>query len=202
MQPHNDPSRIKSVLRPALREQVDYWLARIMPAASKGFAVYSCLREAANPTPSALIFVDPPSRIGPRTMDLPDTWVRRQNYAACLDAMGLFFHAQGLRSGIPAERPSIELPVVRIADRDFAVAFSFPGVVGTKIPCAGLEVHVLEAVLKTLDGNETALLAAEANAGDLPSRALRTEESWSIFPDGSFLGMIERKRHSFKYLLA
>jgi hypothetical protein len=125
-QTSNDPTKVKSILRSALIGQVDYWMTRIVPAATKGFAVYSCFRESGMAATSTLIFVGPPAQVGSEPMDVPEAWVRRHNYAAWLYVMGLDLAASSLRSNELRDATAVELPIIQIARRRFAVSNLFP----------------------------------------------------------------------------
>ncbi len=191
-QPANDPTPIKSTLKAALTGQVDYWMTRITPPASKGFALYSCLRETGNAVPSALIFVDPPEEPILEPVELPQDQVRRRNYAAWLMAMGLFETARALLQPRRDGLRQIELPVIRIGERRFAVTvqYYFPPYKHWGLG-AGLEVSVLEAISAALSGEDGPLLAYDVSFPDGPDMAASEIESGSIFPDGSYFGTFD-----------
>lgn len=188
-QDNNDPTKIKSKLKNALEGQVDYWMARIVPSAKKGFAVYSCLRERSSPVPSALIFVDPPEASTFDGIRLPEASVRRQNYAAWLAAMGLRDPATRLRENRVFEAGSYSFIVAEIEGRHFAFArnFEYPfWPHGFFAP--GIEVNALKAISSALRGEDGALLALESLNSRRVDREDRDSLSYSIFPDGTFLG--------------
>ena len=187
----NDPTPIKSTLKVALTGQVDYWMSRITPAASKGFAVYSCLRESGNPVPSALIFVDPPEQSIRQPIEFPEGQVRRRNYAAWLTLMGLNETARNLLQPDRRARTEIQLPVIQIGPQRFGVSIQFsPHKMGRWL-CAGLDVHALEAIGTALDNDEGPLLAYDGATADGLTLSAAGEEFGSVFPDGSYLGWFD-----------
>lgn len=187
----NHPSRIKSVLKNALEDQVDYWMSKIVPSATKGFAVYSCLREAGNPTHSALIFVDPPIKTDPDPIEFSETWVRRRNYAAWMRVMGFDQTAAALRDGATDGRQSVVLPVVTIGGRRFAMSGFFPQGKWGPWLCTGLEISAMTAIGRSLRGDDTDLMAIEEPPSTDGTTAPLADRNWSIFPDGSFFGLVD-----------
>ncbi|GBQ23292.1 hypothetical protein AA12717_1447 [Gluconacetobacter sacchari DSM 12717] len=187
-QPTNDPTLIKSILKAALTSQVDYWMTRLTPPASKGFALYSCLRETGNAIPSALIFVDPPEQPTHQPVDIPQDQVRRRNYAAWLTAMGLTETARALLQPSRDGRRAIELPLFQIGPRQFAVAVQSYSHDGERWLGMGLDVSVLNAISAALGGEDGPLLAYERLFTDGLDMAMAEIESGSIFPDGSYFG--------------
>ena len=190
-QADNHPSRIKSVLKNALEDQVDYWMSKVIPSATKGFAVYSCLREAGNSTPSALIFVDPPIKTDPDPIELPEAWVRRRNYAAWMRAMGFDQTATALREGARDDRRSAALPVITIEGRRFAMSNFFRQDKWGRWLCTGLDVSVMTAIGRSLRGDDTDLMAIEGTPSTDSVKASLADRNWSIFPDGSFFGLVD-----------
>ncbi|WP_156394167.1 hypothetical protein [Methylobacterium sp. Leaf94] len=187
----NDPTKVKSVLKSALVDQVDYWMARIVPAATKGFAVYSCFRESGAGDTSTLIYVDPPAQVGSEPIDVPEAWVRRHNYASWLYVMGFDLAASSLRRNELRDAIPITLPIIQIAGRRFAVSSLFPQVTSKRWLCVGLDVRAMKAIVEALAGNEGSLLEygreeLEDSTSDRPAR-----QDYSIFPDGSFFGLFD-----------
>ncbi len=179
------PSPIKSTLKAALTEQVDYWMTRISPAASKGYAVYSCLRESGNPVPTALIFVDPPKQRIRQPIEFPRGHVRRRNYAAWLRLMGLTETADNLSRTNMHERLQTILPVIRVGTRRFGVVVQYSLEKHGRWLAIGLDVEALKAIGSSLNDDDGPLLAYnEAPAGD---------QFGSIFADGSYLGLIDER---------
>lgn len=204
----NNPIAVKGKLRPALMKQVEPWMPRINPAALKGFAVHSALRER-GAAPSAIAFVDP-EEDGPAGE--ASNSVRRKNYAAWLAVMGIRGGADRLRGtqGEDELDPTpAELIVAEVGGREYALIsvdeVVFPPVVikerwpyhrptnafgdSRLVPhlfAIGLEIEGARAVQKALQGNDQALLAYRPNMdGEEPA-----DEPRSIFPDGTFFGLI------------
>lgn len=186
----NDPSKIKSTLKAALTKQVDYWMDKIAPVATDGYAVYSCLREEGDPTPSALIFVDPPSRPGSDPIKIPKDWVRRQNYSAWLRVMGFEVAAENLRHGIRERTVKTEFLVVNAEGREFAVPLHQPGPYYKDSQVVGLEVHVLRSLSGYLSGDTDYLdIEGSDTFPEIDFTEVGAEyRSGSVFPDGSYLG--------------
>ena len=185
-QPANEPSPIKAILKDALTSQVDFWMTRITPPASKGFALYSCLRETGNAVPSALIFVDPPEQPAHQPIEIPQVQVRRRNYAAWLMAMGLAETARALLEPSGDGRREIELPLIQIGSRKFAVAVQPSAHIRSRWLGTGLEVSVVKAISAALGGDNGPLLAYDGL-----DAAMSEIETGSIFPDGSYLGTFD-----------
>lgn len=188
-QKENDPTAIKSVLKGALKTQVDPWMNYLEPPPSNGYVVYSCLRENSW-APSALSVVDPSGNDGELAdVSFGSEQVMRENYGAWLRVMGLHQAAERLTRtpGAPAEE-AIEVQPV---DTDFliyehggrkfaAVAepyrwFLYPSIVG-------IDLTVLRAISTSIETPEQSL--AEQIV-DLPEQIDVPQESVSIFPDGS-----------------
>lgn len=188
-QDDNDPSKVKSKLKNALEGQVDYWMGKIKPNAQKGFAVYSCFRELSSPVPSALIFVDPPEGPSDDIIPLSEASVRRQNYAAWLEAMDLRDAADRLRGIRAAEHISYQFVVLEIRGERFAFYDKFDELFWEcRFFIAGIELRALKAVGEALQGEEGALLNLEALQYDGLGEDRETFVPYSIFPDGTFLG--------------
>lgn len=181
----NDPTPIKSTLKAALTKQVDYWMTRVTPPASKGFALYSCLREADNAVPSALIFVDPPQQPIRQPVEIPQSEVRRRNYAAWLSGMGLIETARKLQKPDRDSRKGIEFPVFQIGTRLFACTVESASFNEGRWLAKGLEVSAIKAISAALGGDNDLLLAYEG-LDVAPSEI----DSGSAFPDGSYFGEI------------
>ncbi|MCW4578856.1 hypothetical protein, partial [Gluconacetobacter entanii] len=164
----------------------DYWMSRITPPASKGFALYSCLRATGNATPSAVIFVDPPEQPTRQPVEIPHDQVRRRNYAAWLRAMGLTETAQALLESNRDGRREIRLPLIQIGPFQFACTVSSGSNNAERWLGMGLEVSVLNAISAALDGKNGPLLAYDGL--DI---AMEEIEFGSIFPDGSYFGMLD-----------
>lgn len=169
-------------------DQVNPWMRKVTPPASKGYAVYSCVRETANSTPSALAFVDPPEQSGGFPIALPSTWVRCRNYSAWLAAMGFVSAARRLRADSESKPESVELMTARIEGRVFGLVDigwdSKIGVVGI-----GMEVNALNAISAAITGSDKELMAYRAETVVWVGEG--GERSNSIFPDGTFLGVVD-----------
>lgn len=182
----NDPIPIKSTLKAALTKQVDYWMMRVTPSASKGFVLYSCLRESGNPVPSALIFVDPPEQPIREPVEIPQSEVRRRNYAAWLSGMGLIETARMLLEPDRDGRRGIVLPIFQIGTRLFACTVESASFYEGRWLAKGLEVCALKAVSAAVGGDNAELIAYSGL-----DEAAREIAFGSIFPDGSYLGELD-----------
>lgn len=202
-QKENDPTAIKSVLKGALKAQVDPWMGYLQPPPSNGYVVYSCLRENSW-APSALSVVDPNGEDGD-TVDLPFSreQVMRENYGAWLRAMGLPRAAERLMrlpgvavgEGFEEQPVENEFLVFEHEGRSFGVSAGPYGWVRYflwDLPVVGVDLSVLKAISAAI---ETPSLALTNLLVDLPSQVDAPQESASIFPDGSFLGL-HNSRHS------
>lgn len=190
----NKCSPVKTVLKQALEKQVDPWMGVVSPSPSKGYAVYSCLREVGNSTPSAIVFVDPPERKGVVQVEFPNNWVRRQNYAAWLRVMGLRDAANRLRvggSGLLSDKgPSpVKFRRAQVHGRDFALLTSldrpqdFPD---TRF-AVGIDLEALQMVSATIQGSSGAL----ADFVPKPAPRFEGEPPLSILPDGTLFGLVK-----------
>lgn len=204
----NNPIAVKGKLRPALMKQVEPWMPRINPAALKGFAVHSALRER-GAAPSAIAFVDPE---GDGPAGEVSSFVRRENYAAWLAVMGIRGGADRLRGTQFTDEfdpTPVELLLAEIGGRKYALVIIdelvFRPIAMKKRPphqtpkisfgdshlvphlfAIGLEIEGARAVQKALQGNDEALLAYRPDTdGEVPTDVLR-----SIFPDGTLFGLV------------
>lgn len=192
--PNNDPSRVKSKLKNALQKQVDPWMQVLTPSPQKGYAVYSCLREVGNSTPSALIYVDPPEERGDFQFELPPDWVRRNNYAAWLRLMELDDAARRLlpsSTGLDAksEPKSEQLRICEVGGRVFALANLGRRAHTRRIYfTAGIEVGALEAICSAIRGDASQLLEYQA----MPTLDVERPSSLqaSVLGDGTFFGAV------------
>lgn len=187
-------SPVKTTLKNALEEQVIPWMSIIHPSPSKGYAVYSCMRETGNPTGSAIIFVDPPSSKGEFRIELPGDWARRRNYAAWLKVMGAWGAAERLE-GLPTlevgsqARRRTNFRIAKISGREFAIVPSLqrPALFKNMRFAIGMEVAALKAVEAAIDGSTDALLAYEASGATDIDPAIPL----SILGDGTIFGVID-----------
>lgn len=193
----NDPTAIKSVLKGALKAQVDPWMGYLQPPPNNGYVVYSCLRENSW-APSALSVVDPSGEDG-RSADVPfdREQVVRENYGAWLRAMGLPQVAERLRrppdaaaeKGIEEQPVETEFLVFEHEGRSFAVRSQpyhrvlYPF---SDFRLVGVDLSVLKAISTAIETPGVAITELLLN---LPSPVDAPQESASIFPDGSVLGL-------------
>ena len=106
--PEDSPNTAKKGLSKGL-EQLKLWQSHISPSPAFCFAIGAYLREEhdRHPDPSLLAVVDPEKDDeGLRTLEFPDDWVRRGNYAAWMRGMGLSRSADLLAYGRNLELPA------------------------------------------------------------------------------------------------
>lgn len=186
----NDCSPVKAILKAALEQQVDPTMRMFSPSPSKGFAVYSCLRESGNLTPSSIIFVDPPEQDGEFPLNVSPDTVRRQNYAGWLKAMGLHAAATRLISAQEGIEGKVEeLLVTKIGDHSFAFVERglYPKRYLCNHPVFGIEVNALKAVSKTLEGTTDALLEHQP----LSIEEVKLQRHKSVMSDGTLFGFLD-----------
>lgn len=201
----NDPTAIKSVLKSALKAQVEPWMGYLQPPPSNGYVVYSCLRENSW-APSALSVVDPNGEeIESANVPFSREQVIRENYGAWLRAMGLQQAAERLirlpnatvAEDFEAHPVETEFLVYEHGGRDFAVPIDPYGWLPRPVldaPALGIDLSVLTAISTAI---ETPSLALAELLVDLPQQVNPRQEPASIFPDGSILGLISpRHLHS------
>lgn len=202
---YDDPST-KGDLAHAL-SQLAAWSEVISPSPKKCYGIGTYLREEGDTNdPSLVAFVDPEGQENPnlRAARLPADLIRRCNYAAWLAGMGLISSGIALRDHRRKTPEAVSLPVVRIMNRDFAVAtlgwklsldhdvyfawwhepFSFIER-GRSALVMGLELDTLRSVEQAIHNPSGLDLLRLDNQGLL---ALRTETdniNWSVMPDGS-----------------
>lgn len=196
----NEPSRVKSIFKKALETQVNPWMPRVNPSATKSFVISTYLREKPDPAadPSALVFVDPSRDGGNGDIVLSREAVCRENYAAWLSAMGLVDEANRLRQRQIEGHEKSLFVVYNIAGLPFAFPIDVvfpsrllfdchPGVethVGHM--SAGIHLDALYALRDAAAGDEEALLRYPA---PMSTRSNSNDDyAYSIFPDGTFLG--------------
>lgn len=197
----NDPTAIKSLLKGALKAQVDPWMGYLQPPPSNGYVIYSCLRENSW-APSALSVVDPNGEDG-MSADVPFSCeqVIRENYGAWLRAMGLPQAAErlirprgaALPDGIEEQPVAVEFLVYEHEGRNFAVCterYDWPSYPYWHLPVMGIDLSVLEAISTAIETPDRTLIQLLVN---LPSPADALQESISIFPDGSALGWLGKR---------
>ncbi|WP_226689197.1 hypothetical protein [Ruegeria arenilitoris] len=185
----NNPSKVKQVLKPALEKQVAPWLSAVSPPATKGYATYSCFREASSNTQSALFFVDPPGDESAIGMKLPPSWVLRRNYSAWLAAMGMIDTAQQLIGADITESRSLDLDLVTIRDRAFVVTRFHPEISEMEDIYVGIDLSIFSLIRDTINGSEDALLGFERVESELDD--FRMPQNGSLMSDGTFFGSVD-----------
>jgi hypothetical protein len=128
--PDGDSPTYKTDLQFALR-QLAAWVPRLDPQPKEWYAIGTYLREQsdASPDPSLVAYVvdgygdDPPAKSG--AVPIPDDGVRRGNYSSWIDGMGFPDAAAALRNRRRYDGPGVNIPVVDVAGRRFAVVPQF-----------------------------------------------------------------------------
>ncbi len=209
---------IKPDLRKAL-QQLAETKPLISPQPTKTYAVGTYLREEddTHDEGSLIAFVDPEGQDHAElTVDLPQDWVRRGNYAAWLLGMGFTEAANALRNGVVREGLRVALPLKQIARHDYAYVITGVGLNSRNLqhflqdPLNHLPHHWADWFLFALDRREVelniiglrvdvldrvsaALTTAEPNPllGVEPEFAIETSQfNGSVMPDGSMCGVI------------
>ncbi len=206
VEPGSGPN-IKRKLQEAIRELS----ASRRLVHQKSYAIATCLREVDDThiEPSLVAFVDPDRAGG--TDEYDSDWVRRQNYAAWLDRMGLFAAASDLRSRRrPTGERSFALPTIQLAERRFAVAVTsirpksvlstqpfrpgpWPLADGLVLDVAGIEIENLRVIERALaDRSATALFEIQPwRSNGAPSVDELEGFRGSALSDGTLLGEID-----------
>lgn len=193
----NDPTSIKSVLKRALKAQIDPWMGYLQPVPSNGYVVYACLREKAW-APSALFVVDPDGeQSAAADVHFPPDQVMRENYRAWLQAMGLVEAAERLvRPAVRSEvRQPAEVPflIFNVDGRDYAFReeqFAWLPFRRWHAPAIGIDLLALQAISKAIEAPEVGLAEMLEN---LPAQGSDRQDAPSIFPDGSIFGPLDLK---------
>lgn len=196
--PTDDPSQIKTLLRNGLVKQVRPWL-KLAPA-DKGFVVATYLREPKQ-SPSTMVFVDP-SRKGnhkKESMNISDESIRRENYASWLYALGLIEEGDRLRSGVTEKLNEVDFAVFTVGNFQIAVpalnvcpmfwTHKVGPYVGQKPHVPGLQLEVLEAISALAHGEREQFLRYQ---GIEVTLAQQSEDNYSLLPDGTFFGNVDR----------
>ncbi|MGO7153202.1 hypothetical protein [Rhizobium leguminosarum] len=196
----NDPTKVKSILKLALERQVKPWLGMISPPATKGFATLTCIRGISQLEDSALIFVDPPGQGGDDPTPLEKSWVRRRNYAAWLDVMGLRDSATLLLNVTDRTPRLAQLPVFRVGEFEVAAVPSWDPLGAFDFIGSGIEVSTLRRLQATLFGDERELLefqgiarlpSSESSFFDgVPVLDFGSQPDGSMMPDGTYFGTL------------
>ena len=183
----NDPSKVKSVLKKALHEQVRPWLKRVAPPVSKGFATYTCIREESCVENSAIIFVDPPGSKSTEPFEISRSWVRRNNYAAWLAAMGLPAPANRLRHQVSGKEQRVEFWMTNFMGRK--VLFRPIWCPIGRLYAIGIEEDALKAISAAIAGDERDLLSYQGITFEV-EQLLTQSDNGNMMPDGIFLGRV------------
>ena len=201
--PQNDPSKIKSVLHSALKNQVEPWMDKLEPAAKNGYAVYACLRESvATSDKSALFVVDPENGADGEFSISIDTLLR-ENYCAWLRVMGLEDIASSLATRhLKSDylEHSINLVIVAINGREFAFSqrdydydwlddFTFRLEISRyshRFVDVGISYAALQLITKLLQNGDIQDLNIHSFLNEDGEEWIETQGA-SLFPDGSLL---------------
>jgi hypothetical protein len=103
--------------------------------------------------------------------------------------MGLWSVAARLLGSEESSPPSFTLPLVQIGERTFAVTTLGAPDLGDELLGFGIELKAFSAILDADGGSDQAL---DAYTPDIPPEGVELERG-SIFPDGTFFGVIEPK---------
>jgi hypothetical protein len=220
--PHPD---VKHTLKHGL-DQLDAWTHLIAPAPASSIAIGSFLREDSDPfsDPSLILHVDPPTGRRPnvQSVELPSDLIRRGNFGAWIAAMGFSPAGRALAERRTVEASPVDLPVITLNGRDFAITVHGFRVDTRRI--AAFPWHPLDFLfgfsfrhlrfarelgvtgIYGLGLELTALRATEAALADLRSTSLlelrpvefvqdQTLDGLygSIMPDGSLMGVISSR---------
>lgn len=188
----NDPTMVKRTLKKSLENQVYPSLAKISPHATQGFAAYTCIREESGGVDSAIIFVDPPGEPGGELIEIGKSWVRRRNYAAWLNAMGLPGPAERLRDSRGAVPRLLNMPIISVMGQRIAVMLTSAPETNFGFYGLGIEVKAINAIAEAIRGHEADLVNYKGIDGLGPDATHRRPEdsSGSLMPDGTFLGHV------------
>ncbi|OWV68079.1 hypothetical protein ATY76_14325 [Rhizobium sp. R339] len=186
----NNPTKVKTVLKAALKDQVEPWLAKISPPAAKGFVTYTCIRERSQMEDSALIFVDPSGLPGDEPLELDPTWVRRRNYAGWLHVMG--FSSAGSR--LRQDERDVEdyiLPVFRVGQYKVALAAAWDP--HEAWHGFGIETSTLRRLENLARGDVSQVLEFTGLFEGLIDDRSRVERELlgSLMPDGTYFGRVD-----------
>lgn len=174
----------------------------------KSYACASYVRETGDTTEGSMVcFVDPDGENDRPEIQFTTLELLRENYAAWFVAMGLPDVARRLRSqdgsdavshsfvvlpydANPAERIRIAFPSDPIFEHEIR------NVLGNlfAMPRFGIELEVLKAISNLAKGEIDSLFSDEL----LPQSASQSDTeggSYSLFPDGTYLGAIPRSSH-------
>ncbi|CAB4327309.1 MULTISPECIES: hypothetical protein [unclassified Brucella] len=104
--------------------------------------------------------------------------------------MGLDQTAKALREGARDNRRSAALPVITLEGRRFAMSSFLPQDRWGLWLCTGLDVRAMTAIGRSLRGDDSDLMAIEGTPLTDSAKVAPADRNWSIFPDGSFFGLV------------
>ncbi|KAA5541888.1 hypothetical protein FYK55_16965 [Roseiconus nitratireducens] len=206
--------RFKRDLREAL-SQICVWQS-LITGKIKAYGIGTYLREVGDQGDESLLaYVDPPGNNDDESIiEFPDDAVRRGNFGAWLNGMGLSKAAYSLafieeRAGEP-----VELPVIKVANLDIAISvtdgfspwleypmiydhdfnFFVPGALVLGIELS--RMRVLESAISNTQSLE--LLELPDLAVDDINFSQIEGIYGSVFPDGSFFGLVRGVGHEIR----
>ena len=216
--PAKDNPSTKADLRQALK-QIAAWSSVIAPTPQKVYGIGTYLREEHdnNGDPSLIAYVDPPGQKEPdiRPSKLPPDLVRRCNYGAWLFGMGLVSAGRALRDGLEKNVETIDMPIIEVGGRSFVCsAAGWKTEPGQGVPFSepwrwqsnklqswprydgmfviGIEQGVMHQITGALHQPKDSTLLHFDGQGLTDLRYKKRDSPWSVMPDGSFLGIIDR----------
>lgn len=215
--PTKDNPSTKTDLQQALN-QIAAWSDVIAPTPQKNYGIGTYLREEhdSNGDPSLIAYVDPPGQDKPdiRPFDLPPDLVRRCNYGAWLVGMRLASAGHALSELREKNIEAIELPIIEVDGRRFAITlvgwrtarthvlrnidpwlwkFNLqPDWPQDGILVMGIEQGVMRLIAEALRKPNLSVLREQLDGQGLTDlQKSNRDYSWSIMPDGSFLGILD-----------
>ncbi|TET34880.1 MAG: hypothetical protein E3J72_12150 [Planctomycetota bacterium] len=221
VEPGNDYPYTKDVLNQALT-QLGAWSSTITPTPAKSYGIATLLREEndAHDDPSLIAYVDPPGRKDSNLpqAELSSDLVRRCNYGAWLIGMGFVSSGLALRELREKHMEKVELPILNIGSRQFAVVtagwkvpdlqilpffepwlldfppFRWSGRRGGGVLVMGIDKEILKQIGRAIHNpKEPVLLNLDMGEDDVKAKTKTTTEfPGSIMPDGTLMGTINR----------
>ena len=149
---------MKAKLKKALQDQVEESMTLVSPSAQKGYVFYSRFAEAGSHDRSAFVFVDPPARQLSHPIELPPDWVKVQNYAGWLTAMGLLLPARNLRERTSAPIQPVVLQIFEVGRFKIAGTPSSPACRSAAQIGLGIEVDILRRISQARAGDNQDLI--------------------------------------------
>jgi len=209
--PDEPPTMAKGGLKDGLK-QVQLWQQHIVPTPQRFYAIGSYLREERDRyhDPSILAVVDPEkTEEGLKTLEFPDDWIRRGNYAAWMRGMGLRESAELLAYRRSRELPRRTFATLELAGRFYVFTpihyllwqprvhlrrdveiFDFPFLHGwNQVQVLGMDVNNLQHIEKAVNVPDISL-PGEMDIGSASEKVLPDWFSGSILPDGTLHGIL------------